>query len=141
MLFRHAGKQGANVFDGVKVSEIRFEPCTDEAFASNDLEAAKLANPGSPVAATWSRKDGSSGNISFDYLVDASGRAGVMSTGYLKNRTPNKGLKNIANWTYWKNAEKYGTGSIREGSPFFEALNGGSISMYTDTENVLSGSH
>ena len=124
MLFKHAGKNGANVFDGVKVNDITFEPCNDEAFSPAMLEGAKVANPGKPVAATWSRKDGSSGRVTFDYLVDASGRAGIMSTKYLKNRKVNEGLKNIANWTYWKNAEKFGTGTIKEGSPFFEALQG-----------------
>jgi hypothetical protein len=33
----------------------------------------RLANPGRPVSASWSRKDGTTGTISFEYLVDASG--------------------------------------------------------------------
>ena len=43
----------------------------------------------------------------FDYLVDASGRAGLVSTKYLKNRKNNQGLKNLANWGYWKGAGEY----------------------------------
>ena len=83
-----------------------------------------MPNPGRPVSASWSRKDGSSGVIEFEYLVDASGRAGLVSTKYLKNRKNNQALKNIANWGYWKGAGKYGQGTSREGVPFFEALTG-----------------
>jgi hypothetical protein len=53
------------------------------------------------VSAAWTRKeDGTSGVIKFDYIVDASGRMGIMSTKYLKNRHFNQGLKNVASWGY-----------------------------------------
>jgi hypothetical protein len=77
------------------------------------------------VSATWTRKeDGSTGTINFDYLIDASGRVGIMSTKYLKNRHFNQGLKNVASWGYWKNAGRYGVGTPQEGVPYFEALSG-----------------
>ena len=120
LIFRHAEKSGAHTFDGTKVNEIQFEPYEDKDFPADP----KLANQGRPVSATWSRKDGSSGKISFDYIIDASGRAGLISTKYLKNRSLNEGLKNIANWTYWKGAAAYGDGTERQSSPFFEALSG-----------------
>ncbi|KAI0124109.1 hypothetical protein BJ170DRAFT_735830 [Xylariales sp. AK1849] len=101
MMFRYAGKSGAHAFDGTKVTEIKFIPYGDEQ-AAGQFSTAGLANLGRPVSAQWSRKDGSSGMLSFDYLIDASGRAGIVSTKYLKNRTPNEALKNIANWAYWK---------------------------------------
>lgn len=120
-MFKHAAKVGAATFDGVKVGDIDWVP-SDVPSVHDDADAP---NPGRPVSATWSRKeDGSSGKISFQYLVDASGRAGIVSTKYLKNRKNNKGLKNIANWGYWKNAGNYGQGTNREGQPFFEALTG-----------------
>ena len=122
LIFRHAGKEGASIFDGTKVDDLEFVPYDDIEFTT----AVKLANPGKPVAANWSRKDGSSGRIEFDYIVDASGRAGIISTKYLKNRKLNEGLKNIANWTYWKGAARYGEGSEKQNSPFFEALSDGS---------------
>lgn len=122
-MFRHAGESGAQIFDGVKVNAVEFIPMFDnqEEFSADP----KLANPGRPVSATWSRKaDGSSGTIRFEYLVDASGRAGLISTKYLKNRKFNEGLKNIANWGYWKGAGQYAVGTAKENQPFFEALTG-----------------
>ena len=82
------------------------------------------------------------GRTSFDYLVDASGRAGLLSTKYapvhnifatlpnkvlhryLKNRRYNQSLKNVAVWGYWKGTGMYGKGTDRENAPFFEALSG-----------------
>ncbi|KAH6667870.1 hypothetical protein B0J14DRAFT_567223 [Halenospora varia] len=58
----------------------------------------------------------------FDYIVDASGRAGILHTKYLKNRTYSKGLKNLAHWGYWTGTGSYGLGMERTYSPFFEAL-------------------
>ncbi|KAJ5955303.1 FAD/NAD(P)-binding domain-containing protein, partial [Penicillium viridicatum] len=118
LLFRHAARSGAKTFDGTKVDAIHFEPYPHDGFD----EPAHLANPGRPVSADWSCKDGTKGNIKFDYLIDASGRNGIVSTKYLKNRRFNEGLKNIANWTYWKGAKRFNVGQPNENSPFFETL-------------------
>ena len=122
-MFRHAGQCGAEIFDGVKVDSIEFVPWENQDMTVD----SSLLNPGRPVSASWSRKDGTSGKIKFDYLVDASGRAGLVSTKYLKNRKNNQGLKNIANWGYWKGAEDYAPGTPRQGQPLFEALSGSFI--------------
>ena len=106
-MFRHAEKCGALVFNGTKVNELEFTPCENKEFPTDP----KVANTGRPVSATWSRKDGSSGKINFDYIIDASGRAGLISTKYLKNRTLNEGLTSIANWAYWKGAAPYSEGN------------------------------
>lgn len=116
-MFDHADKSGAHTFQGVKVESIDFVPAPD--FPADD----RLANPGRAVSATWSRKvDSARGTIKFDYIVDASGRNGVISTKYLKNRKFNQALKNVANWSYWKGAKIYAPGTPHEGSPVFEAL-------------------
>jgi flavin-dependent dehydrogenase len=120
MLFRHAGESGAKIFDGVKVNSVEFV----EGHAGNVQKDSDLPDIGRPVSATWSQNDGTSGTINFGYLVDASGRAGIVSTKYMKNRKYNKGLKNIANWAYWEGAEPYGVGTPQEGQPYFEALDG-----------------
>lgn len=56
------------------------------------------------MAALWaSAKDRSrTGRIDFDHLVDASGRAGVMATKYLRNRHYHEAFKNIGVWSYWR---------------------------------------
>jgi hypothetical protein len=119
-MFRHAGKSGAKIFDGTKVNTLDFVPLNGK----NAPADFKAEIPGQPVSATWSRKDGSSGVIKFEYLVDASGRAGLVSTKYLKNRKYNQGLKNVANWGYWKGASPYAEGTSRHNVPFFQALTG-----------------
>ena len=122
-MFQHAGKSGAKIFDGVKVGSLEFVPVDGQ----SDTSDSEVPNIGRPVSATWSRKDGSSGVVKFDYLVDGSGRAGLMSTKYLKNRRYNQGLKNVANWGYWEGATHYGIGTFKEGAPYFEALPGNYI--------------
>jgi flavine halogenase len=62
--------------------------------------------------------------IVFDYLVDATGRSGLLSTKYFKNRAFTDSLKNIAIWGYWRNVNSYGEGTSRHGAPWFEALTG-----------------
>ncbi|KAL7941562.1 hypothetical protein V8C42DRAFT_334931 [Trichoderma barbatum] len=115
LLFKHAAECGVKTFDETKVASIEFAPATSDA-----------QSIGRPVSATWTRKDGSSGTVSFDYIVDASGRAGLISTKYLKNRSYNQGLKNVASWGYWKNGGVHGVGTHKEGAPYFEALKDGS---------------
>ena len=81
-----------------------------------------------PVSAVWEQQAPGGGprlgSIAFDYLVDASGRAGLMSTKYLKNRRYNANLKNVAMWGYWSNAGTYAAGTPSAGAPWFEALTG-----------------
>ncbi|KAK2767828.1 hypothetical protein FQN54_003989 [Arachnomyces sp. PD_36] len=140
LLFRHAGTCGAHIFDETKVDAIQFEPDNETSPESNKNSNGVL-NPGRPVSATWARKDGTSGSITLKYLVDASGRNGILSTKYLKNRKFNANFKNVANWVYWKSDKLYGPGTHKEGSPYFEALNDASgwawfIPLHDGTRSV-----
>ncbi|KAJ7105882.1 putative halogenase [Mycena epipterygia] len=105
LLLRHAGESGAAIHEGVRVNTIKFSE----------------ENPQRPVAAEWKSEEGT-GEIKFNWLVDASGRNGMMSTKYLKNRKFNASLRNVAFWGYWTGAGKYGKGTKRENAPWFEAL-------------------
>ncbi|PHH93312.1 hypothetical protein CDD83_7097 [Cordyceps sp. RAO-2017] len=119
LLFQHAKVSGAQTFDATKVEAICFE--ADNGFTTSGKEK-QSPDPGRPTSATWTRTDGTSGVIKFDYLIDASGRNGLLCTKYLKNRKFNQNLKNIAHWGYWKYGGTYGMGTHKEGCPHFEAL-------------------
>jgi flavin-dependent dehydrogenase len=96
MLLEHAAEQGAHVFEGVEVRSLHFE-------GDRPVRASYLVRGENGGG-------GELGEISFDYMVDASGRNGVMSNHYLKNRRYHDVFKNIAIWGYWKDYDKLGTG-------------------------------
>ncbi len=87
LLLEHAKSQGVKVCEGTEIRSLSFE---------GDR----------PRSATWSQVVGGSdtGEISFDYLVDASGRAGVIAMHYLKNRRYHNAFQNVAMWGYWTGA-------------------------------------
>ncbi|EGO19147.1 putative halogenase [Serpula lacrymans var. lacrymans S7.9] len=107
LMLRHAEKEGVQVFEETRVESIDFE---GEPASSR------------PIAAHWTNKQGGSGKISFDWLVDASGRAGVMSTKYLQNREMRETLRNVAVWGYWKDCKRYAAGTKKANSAWFEAM-------------------
>lgn len=112
LLLRHSAECGATVLEEHKVIEVHFAE-------TNDGSAADRR----PCAVTYLRPSGETGRIDFDYLVDASGRNGVMSTKYLKNRHMNTSLKNVACWGYWQDGQQmYMPGTQRENAPWFEAM-------------------
>jgi flavin-dependent dehydrogenase len=104
LLLKHAAAQGAAVYEGYEIKAIDFD------------------STGRPFRARWAqRKDeGETGEITFDYLIDASGRSGVMASHYLRNRKYHRVFQNVAVWGYWKNARceasGYRQGSIAVGS-------------------------
>ena len=89
LLLEHAKSQGVKVFEGTEIRNLSFD---------GDR----------PRSATWAQVVGGSetGKISFDYLVDASGRAGLMSMRYLKNRRYHNAFQNVALWGYWEGAAR-----------------------------------
>ncbi|KIM79851.1 hypothetical protein PILCRDRAFT_547145 [Piloderma croceum F 1598] len=108
ILLRHAEKVGVKVFEETRAFSIKFV---------ND-------NPkGRPLAVKWQNiiDRNVSGTVSFEYLVDATGRDGIMAQKYLKHRKVNTSLRNVACWGYWKGAGVYGVGTSRENAPWFEA--------------------
>ncbi|KAB7847848.1 tryptophan 7-halogenase [Streptomyces mobaraensis NBRC 13819 = DSM 40847] len=83
VLLKNAVKQGADVTEGVTVKRVLFDG--DRA-----------------VGAEWTDPD--SGELvseEFDYVIDASGRTGVISR-HLKNRQPHEIFRNVAIWGYWQ---------------------------------------
>lgn len=84
LLLDHARELGVEVHEGTAVREVEFD---------RDR----------PIAVRWSTEN-ATGRLGFDYLVDASGRAGIMATRYLRNRTHHSVFRNVATWSYWKGA-------------------------------------
>lgn len=121
-MLRHATKSGANVIEETRVTEIEWDG--DRPIAATWKVLGRGAPPLDPTDPITQNKNAETGRVAFDYLVDASGRAGIISVKYLKNRTYNPEFKNVAFWTYWSGAGEYKPGTPRAGSPFFEALNG-----------------
>jgi flavin-dependent dehydrogenase len=88
LLLDHAREQGVHIFEGTEIRAVRFEE-------------------GRARAASWARTgdDAAAGEIQFDYLIDASGRAGIMSTRYNKDRTFHSAFQNVGVWGYWRGAQ------------------------------------
>jgi flavine halogenase len=124
ILLNHSRDCGASVHELTRVDSIQFSH----------------TDPSRPISATWTHSPSQqkvTGTTEFTYLIDASGRAGILSTAYLKNRHFNASLKNIAVWAYWKGVGTYGLGTTRQGAPWFEALTGNFPSAYVSI--VLNG--
>jgi 2-polyprenyl-6-methoxyphenol hydroxylase-like FAD-dependent oxidoreductase len=81
-----SASQGAQVFEATHVRELCF-----------DGER--------PISALCVH-EGETFRIDFDHLIDASGRAGIMSTRYLKNRRFHDNFKNVAIWGYWEGTRR-----------------------------------
>lgn len=93
LLLDHAESQGVTVLQCVEVQKIHFEEA--EEVSQRRPYAATLAPVGQAREA-W--------DIHFDYLVDASGRVGIMANRYLRNREYHDAFKNVAVWGYWEDA-------------------------------------
>ncbi|MFC5146854.1 NAD(P)/FAD-dependent oxidoreductase [Streptomyces aureoversilis] len=85
ILLEHAKSEGVEVHEGVSVKEVHFEN-------------------GRASSATWFRTgdDSETGTVSFDIVVDASGRNGVLGNRQIKDRRFHDVFRNIAVWGYWK---------------------------------------
>jgi flavin-dependent dehydrogenase len=83
LLLQHAKSQGAKVFEGREVREVSFDG--NRACVVKWTEAAT----------------GESGELPFDYLIDASGRSGLLANRYLRARRHHESFQNIAVWGYW----------------------------------------
>ena len=121
LLLGHAAACGATVVQETKVTEIHFDGAR-------------------PVAASWAAQDGSgaAGRIDFEYLIDASGRNGLMSVKYLKNRQFSQSLKNVAVWGYWTGAGAYMPGTNRDNAVWIEALEGMSYYVFGGSSTDIS---
>lgn len=82
VLLQHAGSQGVEVTAAAQVNAVTFDG--DRA-----------------VGASW-RYDGRQHSAGFDFVVDASGRAGVLSAQHFRNRRQHDIFRNVAIWSYYQ---------------------------------------
>lgn len=85
LLLEHAKTQGVKVLEGVEVQRVVFE---DD-------------RPRRAVLRTVGGAEGDSREVDFDFVVDASGRSGVLSNRQFKNRTYHETFQNMGVWGYW----------------------------------------
>jgi flavin-dependent dehydrogenase len=85
VLLDHAASQGVDVCEGATAKSVIFEG--DRA-----------------VGAEWQHA-GRRHSGRFDYIVDASGRAGLLSAQHFKNRQTNEVFRNVAIWGYYQGGE------------------------------------
>jgi flavin-dependent dehydrogenase len=86
LLLDHAQASGADVTMGVTARSVSFAQ-------------------GRPTAVTCGPDDGEPYVIDgFRYLIDATGRSGLLSVRHLGTRQPEPTLRNIAIWGYWRDA-------------------------------------
>jgi flavin-dependent dehydrogenase len=131
MLLDHAARCGVQVFEGVEVQSLECDG--DRPRAANWAMKAQAEGQVNGRA----RDIAASGRIAFDYLIDASGRAGVMATKYLQNRKYHKIFQNVAVWGYWKGTDRMVTG--REGDIAVGSVENGwiwAIPLRDDTTSV-----
>ena len=109
LLFDHARKSGAETMEETAVTAVDFEN-------------------GRPVAADLSMPDGSTQKLAFDYMVDATGLSGLLSTHYFNNRREEPAFANVAVGTYYFGARPYRNpqGEEEPGAFSMEALTDGS---------------
>ncbi|MHB1469795.1 MAG: NAD(P)/FAD-dependent oxidoreductase [Solirubrobacteraceae bacterium] len=118
LLLDNAAAMGASVREGANVTDLEF-------------------NQGRPRSARFVDSAGKSEVCSFDSLIDASGRSGLIANRYLHNRKFHEAFRNVAIWGYWRNAARLDRGpegatascSIPNGWIWAIPLHDGSISI------------
>jgi flavin-dependent dehydrogenase len=124
LMLEHARSQGVKVFEGTEIRSLSFDGDRPRSatWSRDDrsiVGASGLPPQLAPARGGKSSDQKSSGEISFDYLVDASGRAGVMAMHYLKNRHYHNAFQNVAIWGYWEGTGRMSfapEGAIANGS-------------------------
>ena len=86
VLLNNCRTQGAIVLEGAKVDQVLFQ----------DARASGV---------NWRLAKGTSGSTKCDYVVDASGRAGVLAVQRFANREMDERYRNVATWGYWQGME------------------------------------
>ncbi|MER6521634.1 NAD(P)/FAD-dependent oxidoreductase [Streptomyces sp. NPDC001553] len=82
VLLRHAASQGVEVIEGAQARKVLFED-------------------GRAAGVEWTH-EGREHTTRADHVIDATGRAGLLSVRHLDNRTPHDVFRNVAVWGYYQ---------------------------------------
>ncbi len=127
ILLEHAKSVGVKVYEGIEVKSIDFD---GERPHSASWVRVKSDEPHEENAEQ-------SGDISFEYVIDASGRAGLLAMRYLNGRHYHNAFQNVGIWGYWKGAARQQ--GVPEGSISVGAIPDGwvwSIPLHNGTTSV-----
>jgi flavin-dependent dehydrogenase len=91
LLLDHAAAEGVEVLEGTTAKEIRFEN-------------------GRPRSALLAGREGGTLEVAFDFIVDASGRTGLLASRYFGTRRFHEVFRNVAVWGYWRGAKRLPVG-------------------------------
>jgi flavin-dependent dehydrogenase len=108
MLLEHAQSQGVKVFQGVEVRGLSFDGDRPRCAQWRQKPAYDIGNGNGNNNGTTG--GAASGEIAFDFVIDASGRSGILATRYLRTRRYHTVFQNIAIWSYYKDADRLATG-------------------------------
>jgi flavin-dependent dehydrogenase len=102
VLLEHAKSQGVKVYEGYEVRSLVFDGDRPRSALWSRVKTDRQTE----VNGTNDHGNGAveSGEISFDYLIDATGRAGLMATRYLRNRHYHEAFQNVGVWAYYRGA-------------------------------------
>ena len=130
ILLEHARSLGVDVREEVAARQVTFD------------------GDGRAVAANWSTTDGTAGGrLAFDYLVDASGRSGMIATKHQRDRQFHDAFRNVGIWGYWEGAGKLPRGpegaiavcSVPDGWFWLIPLHDGTLSVGLVTSKIRFG--
>lgn len=94
LLLEHAKTQGVGVFEGYEATGIEWR--------DGRCHQVSWRQRGEGEGGSGGR----TGVTQFDFLVDASGRNGLISTRYRRNRTYHQAFRNVAIWGYWEGIDQ-----------------------------------
>ena len=108
LLLEHSKSLGVKVYEGVEIQSIAFDGerprsahwarVADKAHEANGSNGSNGSNGAN------GSDEARSGDISFDYVIDATGRAGILAMRYLNGRHYHNAFQNVGVWGYWKGA-------------------------------------
>jgi flavin-dependent dehydrogenase len=123
-VYRHSYQVIRSEFDHILLqyaAEMGATVCEETTVTGIDFDGDR------PVRAHWQQPGGVTGEIAFDYVIDATGLSGLIATKVQHDRRFQPAFANVAVGSYWRGYTPYVApdGSSQGGDFFMEALRDG----------------